>query len=58
MDQHLLLGNLEWLTGSIHKLFALIESDGDYRPRENMRTLIELATHLAQLPSIDMFTLY
>jgi uncharacterized damage-inducible protein DinB len=57
MDQHLLLGNLEWLTGSLHKLFALIEQDGGYRPRENMRTLLELATHLAQVPSIDLLIL-
>jgi uncharacterized damage-inducible protein DinB len=54
MDQHLLIGNLEWLTGSLNKLFAQIQQDGGYRPRANMRTVLELANHLAQIPAIDL----
>lgn len=30
------------------------EKDWDYRPRENMRTLLELANHLVQIPAVDL----
>lgn len=30
------------------------EKDWDYHPRENMRTLLELANHLVQIPAIDL----
>lgn len=54
MNQHLLLGNLEWLGGSLQKLFAQIQQGGGFRPRDNMRTVLELANHLAQIPAIDL----
>jgi uncharacterized damage-inducible protein DinB len=57
MDQNLILDNLEWLSGSIQKLLGLIGSDGDYRPRERMRTLLELANHLVQIPAVDLLIL-
>ncbi|MBS4174609.1 DinB family protein [Bacillus sp. FJAT-49736] len=30
------------------------EKDWDYRPQKNMRTLLELANHLVQIPTVDL----
>lgn len=55
MNQQHLLKGLTDLTKSIDRLFGLIPADQlEYRPRENMRTLMELANHLAQVPAVDL----
>jgi uncharacterized damage-inducible protein DinB len=55
MNQQALLKALTQLNGSIEELFAQIQADQvDWRPRENMRTMLELANHLAQVPSVDL----
>ena len=35
-------------------LMKVQDKDWDYRPRENMRTLLELANHLVQIPAVDL----
>lgn len=53
-----LLKGLSQLTGSIEELFSQIQPEHlDWRPRENMRTLMELANHLAQVPAVDRLIL-
>jgi uncharacterized damage-inducible protein DinB len=50
----LLLGELERITANIRRLFALIQPEHyGWRPRVDMRSLAELANHLAQIPSVD-----
>jgi uncharacterized damage-inducible protein DinB len=51
----LLLNELERVSANACRLFALIKPEHlGYRPREGMRSLAELANHLAQIPSVDM----
>lgn len=55
MHQHDLLKGLLQLNGSIEELFNQIPSEQQsWRPRENMRSIAELANHLAQVPAIDL----
>ncbi|HYG57721.1 MAG TPA: DinB family protein [Symbiobacteriaceae bacterium] len=55
MNQQDLLKALSQLNGSLDELFGHIQPDQvDWRPRENMRTLLELANHLAQVPAVDL----
>jgi uncharacterized damage-inducible protein DinB len=55
MNQQALRKTQSQLNGSLEELFTQIQPDHlQWRPRENMRTLMELANHLAQLPSIDL----
>jgi uncharacterized damage-inducible protein DinB len=58
VDQNDLLHALERLNGSLEELFAQIpETDRTWRPRDNMRNLLELANHLAQIPAVDLLIL-
>jgi uncharacterized damage-inducible protein DinB len=55
MNQEPLLKTLAQLNGSLEELFAQIQPDQlDWRPRENMRSVMELANHLAQIAAIDL----
>jgi uncharacterized damage-inducible protein DinB len=55
MHQQDLLKAVTQLNGSLEELFAQIQPDQlDWRPHENMRTVMELANHLAQVPSVDL----
>lgn len=55
MNQQTLLKALSQLNGSLEELFAQIQPDQlDWRPRENMRSVLELANHLAQIPAADL----
>lgn len=55
MNQQDLMKTLTQLNGSLEELFAQIQPDQlDWRPRENMRTVMELANHVAQVPSVDL----
>ncbi|HWI53072.1 MAG TPA: DinB family protein [Symbiobacteriaceae bacterium] len=55
MHQQELMKALTQLNGSLEELFAQIQPEHlEWRPRENMRTVMELANHLAQIPSIDL----
>lgn len=51
----LLLSELDKLTGNISRMLALIKPEHHgYTPQEGMRTLAQLATHLAQIPHVDL----
>lgn len=55
MNQEHLLTELHNVGRSVEKLIGLMPAEQlDWRPRENMRTLLELANHLAQVPSVDL----
>ena len=55
MNQQDLMKAVTQLNGSLEELFAQIQPDQlDWRPHENMRTVMELANHLAQVPSVDL----
>jgi uncharacterized damage-inducible protein DinB len=54
MHQQNLVKGLQQLSGSLEELFSQIQTDTTWRPRENMRTLLELANHLAQIPALDL----
>lgn len=55
MHQQDLLKALTQLNGSLEELFAQIQPEHlEWRPRENMRSVLELANHLAQVPGIDL----
>ncbi|MBB6735688.1 DinB family protein [Cohnella zeiphila] len=50
----LLFEELEHAARTSAKLIARIDSkDWDYRPRDNMRTLLELARHVVSIPGVD-----
>jgi len=51
----LLLRELEWITGNVSRLLALVKPDDlDFRPNEKVRSLRELGHHLAQIPAVDL----
>jgi uncharacterized damage-inducible protein DinB len=55
MNQETLLKVLTQLNGSMEELFAQIQPEHtEWRPRENMRSMLELANHLAQVPTVDL----
>jgi len=55
MNQEHLLRELQNVGRSVERLFSLLPADRlEWRPQENMRTLLELANHLAQVPSVDL----
>jgi uncharacterized damage-inducible protein DinB len=55
MNQQTMLKALTHLSGSLEELFSQVQPEHlNWRPRENMRTLLELANHLAQIPSVDL----
>lgn len=55
MNQQTLLKTLAQLNGSLEELFTQIQPEHrEWRPRENMRTVMELANHLAQIPAVDL----
>lgn len=55
MNKEDLLKGLKSLTPSVLRLFALIpEGRLEWRPAGNMRTLLEVANHLAQIPRVDL----
>lgn len=55
MNQQDLMKALTQLNGSLEELFNQIQPEHlDWRPHEHMRTVMELANHLAQVPSIDL----
>jgi uncharacterized damage-inducible protein DinB len=46
---------LRGLSPSVLRLFSLLpEKKLNWRPVESMRTLLEVANHLAQIPSVDL----
>jgi uncharacterized damage-inducible protein DinB len=50
----LLLSELEKITANAKRLLALARPEHyGWRPQEGMRTLAELANHLAQVPAVD-----
>lgn len=50
----LLLTELERLSKNVCRFLALIQPEHNgYRPQDNMRTMLELANHLAQIPAVD-----
>ncbi len=50
----LLLSELDKITGNICRMLALVKPEHfGYSPQEGMRTLKQLATHLAQIPLVD-----
>lgn len=54
MDQQDLFIELQYLRRSLVKYFSILPPRSeDWRPRENMRSVWELANHLAQIPVID-----
>lgn len=55
VNQEHLLTELQNVGRSVERLLGLMPVDRlDWRPRENMRTLLELANHLAQIPAVDL----
>lgn len=51
----LLLDELEWISGNCCRLLGMAKPEHkDWRPQEGVRTLSELANHLAQIPSVDL----
>ena len=51
----LLLHELEWITGNCCRLVEQIRlEDLEWRPAEGLRSVGELANHLAQIPSVDL----
>lgn len=58
MDQKDLISEMQTLRRSLVKLLPELPSQAeDWRPRENMRSVWELATHLVQIPAIDLLIL-
>ncbi|AKG36537.1 DinB family protein [Paenibacillus durus] len=54
----LLFAELEHIVRTSSKLIAKISPEHqDYRPRDNMRSLLELAQHLVSVPSVDLLIL-
>ncbi|MDT3428122.1 putative damage-inducible protein DinB [Paenibacillus forsythiae] len=54
----LLLEELGHIVRTSSKLIAQISPEHrDYRPRDNMRSLLELAQHLVSIPSVDLLIL-
>ncbi len=54
----LLLSELEWISGNCQRLIRMIKPEHfGWRPFESMRSLHELANHLAQVPAIDLLIL-
>ena len=55
MDRADLIKGLKGLSPSVLRLFSLMpEEKLEWRPVESMRTLLEVANHLAQIPSVDL----
>jgi hypothetical protein len=55
MDQRDLFSDIEGLRRSLAKLLPELPPRGqDWRPREGMRSVWELATHLVQVPAVDV----
>lgn len=55
MNQQSFMKALTQLNGSLEELFAQIQPEHlEWRPQKNMRSVMELANHLAQIPSIDL----
>lgn len=53
--KEILFSEWEVAVRTISNLLSKVqEKDWDYRPHENMRTLLELANHLVQIPAIDL----
>ena len=51
----LLLNELDWIVANCCRLFELVKKENlDWRPRDDMRKLKELANHLAQIPAVDL----
>jgi len=51
----LLLDELEWITGNCCRLFGMVKPEHlDWLPQEGMRSLCDVANHLAQIPSVDL----
>jgi uncharacterized damage-inducible protein DinB len=51
----LLLSELERITANVARMLALVKPEHHaFRPQGNMRTLLEVANHLAQIPAIDL----
>jgi len=51
----LLLAELEKVTENCCRLFSLVQEEHlSWRPQDNMRSLSELANHLAQIPAVDL----
>jgi uncharacterized damage-inducible protein DinB len=51
----LLLNELDWIVANCCRLFALVKPEHlSWTPREGLRTLKELANHLAQIPAVDL----
>jgi uncharacterized damage-inducible protein DinB len=54
----LLLAELEWISGNCQRLIRMVKPEHlDYRPFPEMRSLLELLNHLAQIPAIDLLIL-
>lgn len=55
MNQAHLLKELGNVGRSVERLLGLLPEDRlDWRPRENMRNLLQLANHLSQVPAVDL----
>jgi uncharacterized damage-inducible protein DinB len=53
--REMLFADLERIVANCCRLLELAKpEDYGWRPRDNMRTLLELANHLAQVPGIDL----
>lgn len=51
----LLLSELERIVGNCCRFFELVKAEHNaWRPREGIRSLVELANHLAQVPGVDL----
>ncbi|HWI65403.1 MAG TPA: DinB family protein [Symbiobacteriaceae bacterium] len=58
MNQQDMLIEMQFLRRSLARLLPeLPPYTEDWRPRENMRSVWELATHLVQIPAIDLLIL-
>lgn len=55
MNAQDLLAELRFLRTTIERLLAqATPEEAGYRPAESMRTMLELANHLVQIPAIDL----
>jgi uncharacterized damage-inducible protein DinB len=56
--QHMLFEELELIVRTTTNLLAKVKpEDHEFRPQPNMRTLRELAEHLAAIPAVDLLIL-
>jgi uncharacterized damage-inducible protein DinB len=56
--REMLFADLERIVANCCRLLELAKpEDYGWRPRDNMRTLLELANHLAQVPGVDLLIL-